>query len=89
MSEDLEWQPVRLVFVPPHNDSAWNIEHQKKIAGMIVRVRREKTGALELMIMKGYGCDSEFLYEVHPEDVPKVFDDRTTARFCEHEILAD
>jgi len=85
-----EWQPVRIAFTPPHNNGKWRIEAQAANAGIVVRVRKRKTTSLARFIMAEVGCDSEFLYEVHQDDMGKLaVHDKNPFLLCEHEILAD
>jgi hypothetical protein len=88
-----DWQPAR--FVQVHNWEGVDGRYEGPIKvgrGELVRARPcEKPSGDNLEAWRMAGCDSEKFFQVHPEDVDRLFPWRKGCQtgLCEHEILTD
>lgn len=92
MSEEMEWQPVRIAPV-----SEWDKAHPGgkakydfEAAGKIVRVRPCEMPARLQAKFRRMGCNSERSFVIHDEDAKRLSIDRGGKTYaCEHQIQAD
>lgn len=98
MSEEMEWQPVRIApikdVIAAHEPqySEWvYLDRLEAGVGKIVRVRPYQPTVNLLMTMRAAGCNSDHFFEIHAEDMPLTGDNRPgeIGFFCEHQIQAD
>jgi hypothetical protein len=77
-----DWQPARFRIV--HTDMPTEGRRRSAAEKMIIRVRPCGTRPRRAF------CDAEKYYELHPDDVAKLYDGKSGwIVICEHEIFTD